>query len=332
MVWVIVCNLLLCVVIGRCLFCIWRYRKLLEGIAESTLLWSPQKGVQFFSKRGIDYLNTVGVEKLSENLSKVSVTRSLFKKEQLYITAIPCGKRWWILFSEERTGEERLDQEKCFIANACHELRTPITIIKGFTETLQEMPQITEDMQKIILEKIQKHCSRLENVVTHSLVLADLDRKTPVLCAPCDLVVLVDKCCQMLIALHPECHIEHFHKADTIAVMGDMHLLELAIMNVLQNSVKYSEGPAHIVVCIDHKEDIVSLSIADRGVGIPQGETGRIFDRFYKVRTVAQSAREGAGLGLSIVQKVMQRHKASLECTSQEGRGTTIAMRFRGIC
>ncbi len=217
---------------------------------------------------------------------------------------------------------------KDFVANASHELRTPITIIKGFAETIYDLPEISEVMLQDFTEKIVRNCERMDNLVKNLLTLADLDYLPKAHLQECDLVGLVDNCSQTLLILYPEIHIESLHNQEVISIDGDPDLLELAIMNLLENGVKYSNDGARITITIEDRPDIVILSIADRGVGISGDDLENIFERFYTINKSHSRQLGGAGLGLSIVKTIVNKHNAAIGVNSKEGEGTVFTLKF----
>ena len=232
----------------------------------------------------------------------------------------------------DSTGEYQKKQlGKDFVANASHELRTPITIIKGFAETLYDLPEISDAMLAEFTEKIVRNCQRMDNLVKNLLTLADLDYLPKARLQEVDLVGMIDNCSHSVLALHPEIEIESFHNEEYILVSGDPDLLELAIMNLLENGVKYSESPAFLSITIADFGDSIELSIADKGVGIPSEDLDKIFERFYTVDKARSRRMGGAGLGLSIVNAIATKHDAEISVTSVVDEGTTFKLAFQPV-
>ena len=232
----------------------------------------------------------------------------------------------------DSTGEYQKKQlGKDFVANASHELRTPITIIKGFAETLYDLPEISDAMLTEFTEKIVRNCQRMDNLVKNLLTLADLDYLPKARLQEVDLVGMIDNCSHSVLALHPEIEIESFHNEEYILVSGDPDLLELAIMNLLENGVKYSESPAFLSITIADFGDSIELSIADKGVGIPSEDLDKIFERFYTVDKARSRRMGGAGLGLSIVNAIATKHDAEISVTSVVDEGTTFKLAFQPV-
>lgn len=237
-------------------------------------------------------------------------------------------KRVLATFNDRYEHYQKQQLGKDFVANASHELRTPITIIKGFAETIYDLPKISEAMLHDFTEKIMRNCERMEGLVKNLLTLADLDYLPKAKMQECDLVGLIENCSQTLLGVYPKIQIESLHNREEIIVDGDPDLLELAVMNLLENAIKYSHLEALITVTIEDQTEVVSLKIADRGVGIEEEELGKIFERFYTVNKSHSRQMGGAGLGLSIVKTIVSKHEAEIDVTSTPGSGTAFTITF----
>ncbi|MBS0624580.1 MAG: PAS domain-containing protein [Verrucomicrobia bacterium] len=229
-----------------------------------------------------------------------------------------------ILVLQDKTSDYKIvEMGKDFIANASHELRTPITIIRGFAETLQDIPDISQQMMHEITEKIVRTCGRLDKLVKSLLTLADIENLSEERFRTCDLSVIVENCKHILLAAHPEVRMDIEKKTQKPYVIADGDLLDLAIMNLLENAVKYSPAPAYVAVTIEKMDEkTVRLSIQDKGIGIPEKDLPHIFDRFYTVDKARSRKSGGAGLGLSIVKTIIDKHKGTIRVISQPGEGS----------
>lgn len=231
-----------------------------------------------------------------------------------------------IVLQDKSSHYKVLEMGKDFVANASHELRTPITIIKGFAETLQDLPEMTPEMLCDITEKIVRNCERMDTLVKNLLTLADLEHLPATRFQECDLVALVDNCRHMVQAVYQDAEITIEKNEDEIIVSADPDILELAIMNLVHNAAKYSTPPAKITVTIEHVNDEAKIVIADQGIGIPESDIEHIFERFYTVNKAHSRRLGGAGLGLSIVKTIIERHDGLIEVASVLGFGTTFTI------
>ncbi len=246
------------------------------------------------------------------------------RKAHLNLIAAPkANRRGAIIVVQDNSDHFRiLEMGKDFVANASHELRTPITIIRGFAETLQDIPDITQEMLHDIVEKIVRNCQRMDTLVRNLLTLADIENLPLSNLRPCNLIALVEECRQRLNFVHPEVDVEVVSEKEEIQLLIVADLIELAISNLLENAVKYSKPPAKIRMEVHQEEDEVKITIADQGIGIPAADLEHIFDRFYTVNKAHSRKLGGAGLGLSIVKTVIDKHDGSIAVNSEVGVGT----------
>lgn len=217
---------------------------------------------------------------------------------------------------------------KDFISNASHELRTPITIIKGFAETLQEMPDLPKEMVAEIMDTIVRSCERMSILVKNLLTLADLENLPALRFQECDLGALLENCKDQLLMAHPSATVDIDKKKNPLFVRADPGILELAVMNLLENAVKYSTEPACISMKMEKENGRVLLAISDKGIGIPAENLEKIFVRFYTVDKARSRRLGGAGLGLSIVKTIVEKHEGEIAVSSELGRGTTFTLRL----
>lgn len=285
-------------------------------------LQKPNTLLQFSKDLIKECFRTKKIEKMSIPLDETENTLT-------HMVAVPASKNEAILFIKSSFNPQKsADMRKEFIANASHELRTPVTIIRGFAEVLKEMKEVSEEMYVSILDKILRNCERMENLVKKLLLLADLDNTASFHVKECDLIALVEDCCNNLMQMHPNAHIEQWTNVDEVFVLGDMTLLEVAFSNLLKNAVKYSEKDPHIFVKIDAGINTVEVQITDQGIGIPKEDVSRIFDRFYTVDKAHSRDLGGAGLGLSIVKVILQKIQAKISVDSKLNKGTTFTLTF----
>jgi len=289
--------------------------------------------------------NQVLLQKCNELLAKCQqegniATDSLsLGPEKTYIDLIAAPKAHGagaIIVLQDKTNHYRvLEMGKDFIANASHELRTPITIIRGYAETLHDMPKLSQEQLLEVTEKIEKNCERMEALVKNLLTLADIENLPESRFQDCDLVSVLENCLHMLSSVYPDAKIELQKTTDTLLIGADSGLLELAIMNLLNNAAKYSDPPAQITMRLSlTEEEEVIIQIEDKGKGIPPEDLAHIFERFYRVDKTHSRKLGGAGLGLSIVKTIISKHDGVIEAISELGKGTvftiTLPIRHHG--
>lgn len=236
-----------------------------------------------------------------------------------------------ILIMEDKTTHYKLiEMRKEFIANASHELKTPITIIRGFAETLHDNPQLPQETYQGITNKIVHSCTRMATLIKNLLTLSDIEHIPQVRLLECDLYELIQSCTAMLQDLYPDALIAvHKLTEEDVFVQGDPSLLEMALMNLLENAAKYSVPPAHIIVTLSKENGWITLSIADKGIGISSSDLEHIYERFYTVNKAHSRKLGGSGLGLSIVKTVIDKHFGKISVTSHLGEGTTFTIHLK---
>ena len=235
-----------------------------------------------------------------------------------------------VLVLQDKTSHYRiLEMRKDFIANASHELKTPITIIRGFAETLHDNPTLPITTTVEITEKITRNCQRMTNLIKDLLTLSDIENIPESRLMDCDLTDMIEGCCDMVRNVHKDATIIVNNKAvEEITIIADPSLLELAFINLIENAAKYSTPPAHITVTLEDLGKAVRISIADKGIGIPAHDLEHIFERFYTVNKAHSQKMGGSGLGLSIVKTIIEKHYGKISVTSEVGKGTTFTLTF----
>lgn len=270
------------------------------------------------------------LETCQEKLNVLTDSISLGDTKKMYLDliAVPKAQRnGAILVLQDKSSHYKvLEMGKDFVANASHELRTPITIIKGFAETLQDLPELPRDMVIDITEKIVRNCQRMDTLVKNLLILADLENLPDTRFQECDLITLAETCRQAVCSIYESAQINIEKNKESIVVAADPDILELAIINLLDNAAKYSNPPAQITIQCIQERDEAKMVISDKGIGIPPADLEHIFERFYTVDKARSRRLGGAGLGLSIVRTIIERHHGTISVTSTVGVGTTFTI------
>ncbi|MBI1982764.1 MAG: ATP-binding protein, partial [Acidobacteria bacterium] len=225
---------------------------------------------------------------------------------------------------------ERLERiRKDFVANVSHELRTPLTAIRGYAETLIEGALEDSENRRKFLEIIKAHAIRLNNIASDLLVLSELESGGP---APePERVSLRAAVEAALRAVEAEAGLRGVKvvcaKLDDLAILGDKIRLEQALINLLDNAVKFNRPGGEVrVEAARAAPDKARIAIADNGIGIPSEHLARIFERFYRVDKARSREVGGTGLGLSIVKHIVERMNGTVEVESQVGKGSTFTV------
>ena len=213
-----------------------------------------------------------------------------------------------------------------FVANASHEIKTPLTAIRGFAETLLGEP-LPEENARSYLRVILNHAERLSRLVEDLLELSRLESGTHQLeLADLDVAALAERLCE---ELEPRIRERGFevaiHGAGAPRAHADRRAVEQILSNLLDNALKYSEPGKRIDVRIAAAGPAVRVEVADQGAGIPEADRARIFERFYRVDRSRSREMGGTGLGLAIVKHLVQAQGGEIWVESTPGVGSTFA-------
>jgi len=217
-----------------------------------------------------------------------------------------------------------------FVANASHELRTPLTAIQGFSETLLDSEHFLDATGRSYVEIIDRHARRLGRLVTDLLRLSEAEgREVKLEPADVAIVALVDRVIQDLDAVFRAKDIEVKREAigDPTA-WADIHAVEQIVRNLLDNACQYTESGGRVELCVGSDARWTWVRVTDTGIGIPERDLGRIFERFYRVDKARSRAAGGTGLGLSIVKHLVQRMGGEISVESTLGQGSTFTLRL----
>ena len=229
--------------------------------------------------------------------------------------------------TEQHRNEER---RKEFVANVSHELRTPLTNVRTYAETLRDaqgdIPQATANS---FLDIIITETDRMTHIVQDLLTLSRLDR------GDAELVLSRFPFAEAIQSVVRSSALNAQQRGHELScgdlshlplIVGDRSRLEQVMVNILGNAIKYTPNGGHIRVSAGCEEDTVWMQVWDDGIGIPEKDRERIFDRFYRVDKARSRESGGTGLGLSIAREIVQRHHGVIALIPHDGPGTTIRM------
>ncbi len=211
-----------------------------------------------------------------------------------------------------------------FVANASHELRTPLAAIHGFAETLLSNPSLSDADRRAYLEVIDRHAKRLGAIVTDLLELSKIEsRETVFALASIDTGHLIET---LLREWRPRIEEKRLNVSLASERPGiawaDPQACEQILSNLLDNAIKYTEPGGKIEVRVGGNERNLRVDVSDTGMGIPERDLARIFERFYRVDQARSRAQGGTGLGLAIVKHLVQSLGGTIHVESQLGRGS----------
>ena len=229
--------------------------------------------------------------------------------------------------TEQHRNEER---RKEFVANVSHELRTPLTNVRSYAETLRSAAgDIPAEMEASFLDIIITETDRMTNIVQDLLTLSRLDAGNAEMVLsrfPFDEAISSVVRANALNAKQRRHELVYDSPESLPLIVGDRRRLEQVMMNILGNAIKYTPDGGHIRVTAGTLDDIVWMEVSDNGIGIPEKDRERIFERFYRVDKARSRESGGTGLGLSIAREIVQRHNGTLALADHEGPGTTIRL------
>lgn len=285
---------------------------------------------QQFALLGQEQCESLLLRCQEENKPLTCTLETFLGRKKLFLDVVAAPKKddaGAILVLQDQTAHHTLlEMRRDFIANASHELKTPITVIQGFAEALHDNPTISQEMRELMTTKIVRNCVRMTSLIQDLLTLSDVENIPSFRLKLCDLCALVEHCGVLLKEIFPETQLSIERNHEKIALIIDPELLELAIMNLMENAVKYSDHPAYVRVVLNATAETVFLQVIDQGMGIPLMDQEHIFDRFYTVDKARSKEMGGVGLGLSIVKTIVDKHCGTITVESEVKKGTTFTI------
>lgn len=232
---------------------------------------------------------------------------------------------------QDITENVQLDtMRKEFVADVSHELKTPITTIMGYADTLLE-GEYDKKTEKEFLNVISSEARRMARLVTDLLDLSRLDNnKKRIKKTSFDLGDLAKECTQKLaIETKKKGHsVECFVTADVPPVYADKDDIQRVILNILTNSIKYTPDGGNIKIYVGFVYSDAYIKIIDNGIGIPEEDLNRIFERFYRVDKSRSREMGGTGLGLSIAKEILDKNGGSIDLKSKVNEGTEVVVKI----
>lgn len=266
-----------------------------------------------------------GDELVTTNELSYSVKYAPFRNDNEEIGGI-------IAVLQDVTEQQKLESmRREFVANVSHELKTPITTIKSYTETIMDGVIDEKEMALNFLGIVNGECDRMTRIVRDLLQLSNMDYKhTKWKFKELEVGELVNTSIMKLqmAAKDKEQTIDYDIDKEQLIAYADKDGLEQVVLNILSNAIKYTpKGGLIEVKAYKEKEDI-NIIIKDNGLGIPKEDLKRIFERFYRVDKARSREMGGTGLGLSIAKQIIQAHKGTIDIESEYNKGTQVMIRL----
>ncbi|MEB8171451.1 ATP-binding protein [Macrococcus caseolyticus] len=219
---------------------------------------------------------------------------------------------------------------KDFVANVSHELKTPITSIKGFTETLLDGAKEDKDTLEMFLDIILKESNRIQVLVSELLELSKIEQANHFNMVKVNLPQKVFNSVEVVYPLAEKKNIKfNLELEKNLFVLAEPSKLKQVMINLLSNAINYSPEDAEVTVKAYLKADECIVEIIDQGIGIAPEETTRIFERFYRVDKARSRDSGGTGLGLAIVKHIIEVFNGEIDVESELGKGSTFRIKLK---
>lgn len=241
------------------------------------------------------------------------------------------GEQNLIVLLYDITEIRRLEKVRTdFVTNASHELKTPVTALKGFSETLLDGAMEDKEVLKQFLEIMLAESSRLDFLVNDILELSKLEQKqVPLKIEEINLTEAVISTFQLVKQKADEKKMKlNIIEEDNLFITGDSSRLKQILANLINNAVVYTQESGEVEVTIKKENNFAVIKVSDNGIGIPEDEQDRIFERFYRVDKARSRNSGGTGLGLSIVKYLVENLNGFITVESKLGLGTTFIVKL----
>ena len=247
----------------------------------------------------------------------------------LSLQIVPYGEGQLLLLARDVSRQMRLENmRKDFVANASHELRSPLTVISGYLETLSQDPALDSDLAAPVAE-MRRQAERMTTIIGDLLELSRLESdESEVEGAPVDVAALLSMLRKDVLARADHPREVRVRVETTASLIGNESEIHSAFSNLVDNAAKYTPADGSIEMRWWVDADGGHFAVTDTGIGIPTEHIPRLTERFYRVDPGRSRGTGGSGLGLAIVKHVLQRHGASLDIQSVQGRGSVFSCHF----
>ncbi|CAN5327862.1 ATP-binding protein [soil metagenome] len=263
---------------------------------------------------------------------ELHISRGPFGDATIYlgVRIARLGARYILLLAEDRTESFRLDEvRRDFVANISHELKTPIGAVGLLAEALVSASDEPEQVKRFA-KRLTKESERLARITQEIIELSRLQATDALAKAE-----LVDIDQVVAVAIDQNRVLAEAHKVQLVSggdagaeVYCDETLLAVALHNLVSNAIQYSPKSTRVGIGVSNREGVVEIAVTDQGVGIPDEDQDRVFERFFRTDPARSRNTGGSGLGLSIVKHAIQNHSGDVRAWSQPGHGSTFTIRL----
>jgi two-component system phosphate regulon sensor histidine kinase PhoR len=324
------------------------FRRLSAALPDGVVLLSENREIRWFNRKAAELLslrrkvdvglpisNLVRDPEFAAYLQRPGAAQGVVIRVQsgeawLALFVIPAGPQFLMLVRDV-TREVRLEQmRKDFVANASHELRSPLTVISGYLDELADDPGIGAEWREPVAD-MRRQALRMREIVEDLIELSRLEASTdeaPM--AAVDVPALLERLVREARATAADVPRFELDVDHGCALRGSESELHSIASNLISNAVKYTPADGTVAIRWGRVGGGAALTVRDTGIGIAAEHLPRLTERFYRVDRARARSKGGSGLGLSIVKHALQRHGGRLEIESREGRGSTFTAHFPG--
>ncbi|MGB3561659.1 MAG: ATP-binding protein [Thermoanaerobaculia bacterium] len=259
-----------------------------------------------------------------EQTAEIDIDRPVVRRLELS-TSLLSDSLGAVVVARDITEVTRLTRmRRDFVANVSHELKTPLSAIRGYAETLRDGALEDPQASTRFLDRILQQCRRLQALLEDLLVLSRLESlEGQVERQPVELSALVGECVELMTPQIADKGVDlSIEERPVGSLLGDREALERLVANLVDNGLKYNRDGGGLVIRLFTVADTAVLEVEDSGIGIPADSLTRVFERFYRVDKGRSRSEGGTGLGLAIVKHVAQLHGGRVEVESHLGQGS----------
>lgn len=247
--------------------------------------------------------------------------------QNTYVTTHQISKTINAALQKLKSADQSRDE---FVSNVSHELKTPITSIRVLADSIMSVEDAPVELYKDFMNDISKEIDREAKIIDDLLSLVRMDRKAVVLNRkPTDMHAMLESILKRLRPLARVNNIElTLETVREVTADVDEVKLSLAVMNLVENGIKYNVKDGHVTVSLDADHQFCYIKVEDSGIGIPEDQQEAVFERFYRVDKARSRETGGTGLGLTIAREIVLMHGGIIRLTSKEGEGSQFLIRI----
>lgn len=300
---------------------------------DASVVFRNRAAMAVVGLRHVDLLVEAAVDRLIRQTIEAGAARAetleLFgpPPRVLVLSTVELADGVYLAVIEDISERSRIDAVRTdFVANISHELKTPVGALSILAETLQDENDVA--IVKHLASQMMKEAHRMSETIDDLLELSKIELDAPLRQNNIDLAALIDEAVERhaMSAATTNVRIVTDVPDDRFVVTGDRTQLLSAASNLIDNAVKYSEAGDTVTVRLYREPGRIVIAVEDEGIGIPQADIDRVFERFYRVDKARGRGTGGTGLGLSIVRHIMANHGGEVNVTSQEGEGSSFRL------